>query len=90
MLHRALLGVTLASAVTLFQAAAIQHPFTASPLQQPKSTSPTDWPYRPLPWGELNVLHTTDTYVPTAGAKGRQLGEPCAPGVGRGRGGAVD
>lgn len=29
--------------------------------QQPDSTSPTDWPYRELPWGEVNVISTTDT-----------------------------
>ncbi|GAA5849619.1 hypothetical protein JCM5353_004409 [Sporobolomyces roseus] len=30
--------------------------------QQPDSTSPTDWPYRELPWGEVNVISTTDTH----------------------------
>ncbi|GAA5891579.1 hypothetical protein JCM6882_004515 [Rhodosporidiobolus microsporus] len=32
------------------------------PLQQPDASPPTDWPYRPLPWGEINVLATTDTH----------------------------
>jgi len=48
---------------------ALQLPFKAPTLledpvkltQQPDSTSPTDWPYRELPWGEVNVISTTDT-----------------------------
>ncbi|GAA6007091.1 hypothetical protein JCM10207_001503 [Rhodosporidiobolus poonsookiae] len=31
-------------------------------LQQPDSSPPTDWPYRALPWGDVNVLSTTDTH----------------------------
>ncbi|GAA5953147.1 hypothetical protein JCM3765_007425 [Sporobolomyces pararoseus] len=50
--------------------AALQIPFkSASTLnnrvetdQQPDSSPPTDWPYRELPWGEVNVLSTTDTH----------------------------
>ncbi|GAA5903379.1 Smn1p [Sporobolomyces salmoneus] len=45
---------------------ALQIPFTTPSSieidQQPDSTSPTDWPYRELPWGEVNVLSTTDTH----------------------------
>lgn len=29
--------------------------------QQPDSSDPVDWPYRPLPWGEVNFIATTDT-----------------------------
>ncbi|GJN93528.1 hypothetical protein Rhopal_006585-T1 [Rhodotorula paludigena] len=57
-------------------AAAVQLPFalpttaggrggdrhSSAPLQQPGSTTPSDWPYRPLPWGDVNVLATTDTH----------------------------
>lgn len=60
MLSRLLLGAALASCASLSQAAT-QHALDYSTLQQPESTPPTDFPYRPLPWGELNVLHTTDT-----------------------------
>ncbi|KAM0749330.1 hypothetical protein T439DRAFT_290562 [Meredithblackwellia eburnea MCA 4105] len=46
--------------------AQLQHPFQlVSPpttLQQPDSTGPTDWPYRALEWGEVNVISTTDTH----------------------------
>jgi hypothetical protein len=34
---------------------------STSILQQPESTYPIDYPYRELPWGEVNVIHTTDT-----------------------------
>lgn len=30
-------------------------------FQQPDSSDPVDWPYRPLPWGEVNFITTTDT-----------------------------
>lgn len=60
MLHRLLWSAALASAAL---AATTQHPLEYSTLQQPESTPPTQLPYRPLPWGELNVLHTTDTSV---------------------------
>lgn len=33
------------------------------PYQQPDSSDPVDWPYRPLPWGEVNFIATTDMYV---------------------------
>ncbi|GAA5873619.1 hypothetical protein JCM3774_004993 [Rhodotorula dairenensis] len=38
--------------------------FTAAApaVQQPDSTDPTDWPYRPLPWGQVNFIATTDTH----------------------------
>ncbi|GAA5984914.1 hypothetical protein JCM10908_002448 [Rhodotorula pacifica] len=42
-----------------------QIPFTgarAGTAQQPDSSDPLDWPYRPLPWGEVNILATTDTH----------------------------
>ncbi|CDR45765.1 hypothetical protein NBRC10512_002785 [Rhodotorula toruloides] len=37
------------------------NPHTA---QQPDAYPPTgsDWPYRPLPWGDVNILSTTDTH----------------------------
>ncbi|GAA5934821.1 Smn1p [Sporobolomyces koalae] len=48
---------------------ALQIPFRAASTsgsveadQQPDSSSPVDWPYRELPWGEVNVLSTTDTH----------------------------
>jgi len=81
MVHRALIGAALASAVALTQAAAIQHPFKAAQFQQPDSTPPTEYPHRPLPWGEINVLHTTDTYV------NRTMGSPGAVGASGARGG---
>ncbi|GAA5901874.1 hypothetical protein JCM5296_002096 [Sporobolomyces johnsonii] len=55
-------------------AAAVQLPFSAprldsdlpisdtTTLQQPGSTVPVDWPYRPLPWGDVNIISTTDTH----------------------------
>ena len=33
----------------------------AAAYQQPDSSDPVDWPYRPLPWGEVNFITTTDT-----------------------------
>ncbi|RAL02629.1 Ser/Thr protein phosphatase family protein [Aspergillus ibericus CBS 121593] len=33
-----------------------------SPRQQPDANNATNWPWRPLPWGEVNFLHTTDTH----------------------------
>lgn len=29
--------------------------------QQPDSSDPADWPYRDLPWGQVNFIATTDT-----------------------------
>ncbi|BGP50766.1 hypothetical protein JCM10450v2_006692 [Rhodotorula kratochvilovae] len=67
-------AATLAAcSVTLAHAAAVQLPFSpptygdsdgwrADVAQQPGSTPPVDRPYRPLPWGEVNVLATTDTH----------------------------
>ncbi|GAA6010992.1 hypothetical protein JCM11491_005900 [Sporobolomyces phaffii] len=62
----------LALAIQLLYSAtalAVQIPFTARELgdsietrQQPDSSSPTDHPYRELPWGEVNVISTTDTH----------------------------
>ncbi|GAA5876516.1 hypothetical protein JCM16303_003565 [Sporobolomyces ruberrimus] len=51
-------------------ATALQIPFkpasrpdpSIEPNQQPDSAPPTDWPYRELPWGEVNVISTTDTH----------------------------
>ncbi|BGP26851.1 5'-Nucleotidase/apyrase family protein [Rhodotorula toruloides] len=39
-------------------------PLGARTAQQPDAHPPTHahWPYRPLPWGELNILATTDTH----------------------------
>ncbi|KAI5475343.1 5'-Nucleotidase/apyrase family protein [Pseudohyphozyma bogoriensis] len=57
--------------VTTATAAVVQLPFSAPApardatlkvLQQPGSSSPSDWPYRPVEWGEVNILHTTDTH----------------------------
>ena len=31
-------------------------------LQQPDGHDATNWPWRPLPWGEINFIHTTDTH----------------------------
>ncbi|KAK4049583.1 hypothetical protein OIV83_004081 [Microbotryomycetes sp. JL201] len=33
-------------------------------FSQPDASPPTssDWPYRPLPWGDINILATTDTH----------------------------
>ncbi|GAA5820908.1 hypothetical protein JCM3770_004862 [Rhodotorula araucariae] len=45
--------------------------------QQPGSTSPVDRPYRPLPWGEVNVLATTDTH---GWLLGHQRNEPAFSG----------
>lgn len=36
-------------------------PAAAAFFQQPDSSDPVDWPYRPLPWGEVNFIATTDT-----------------------------
>ncbi|GKZ82327.1 hypothetical protein AnigIFM56816_007139 [Aspergillus niger] len=33
-----------------------------APRMQPDSHNTTHWPTRPLPWGELNIIHTTDTH----------------------------
>jgi len=69
-LHSAALAATLATSSPLLAlAAAVQLPFDSSAplaatLQQPDSTPPVDYPYRQLPWGEVNVLATTDTCVP--------------------------
>ncbi|POY76504.1 calcineurin family phosphoesterase [Rhodotorula taiwanensis] len=30
--------------------------------QQPDSSDPADWPYRDLPWGQVNFIATTDTH----------------------------
>lgn len=59
------------SILTAYTAAAtaLQIPFkpasrpdpSIEPNQQPDSSPPTDWPYRELPWGEVNVISTTDT-----------------------------
>ncbi|GAA5864272.1 hypothetical protein JCM8547_001314 [Rhodosporidiobolus lusitaniae] len=53
-------------------AAALQFPFARPaepaplplplPQQQPGSSDPQDWPYRELPWGDVNVVSTTDTH----------------------------
>lgn len=68
-LHTAALAATLATSSPLLALAAVQLPFDSSAsladtLQQPDSTPPVDYPYRQLPWGEVNVLATTDTCVP--------------------------
>ncbi|KWU42710.1 hypothetical protein RHOSPDRAFT_20722, partial [Rhodotorula sp. JG-1b] len=34
----------------------------AAGREQPDSSDPVDWPYRPLPWGEVNFITTTDTH----------------------------
>ncbi|PWY80855.1 hypothetical protein BO94DRAFT_602254 [Aspergillus sclerotioniger CBS 115572] len=31
-------------------------------LQQPDGHNATNWPWRPLPWGEINFIHTTDSH----------------------------
>lgn len=36
-------------------------PAAAAFFQQPDSSDPVDWPYRALPWGEVNFIATTDT-----------------------------
>lgn len=62
----ALIWVSLASAATVqlpFSNEPVSSGSPASSLQQPGSSSPLDWPYRELEWGEINVLHTTDTCV---------------------------
>ncbi|GAA5903580.1 hypothetical protein JCM8208_003630 [Rhodotorula glutinis] len=70
-LHTAALAATLATSSPLLAlAAAVQLPFhppstladSSRALQQPDSTPPVDYPYRQLPWGEVNVLATTDTH----------------------------
>ncbi|GKZ21543.1 hypothetical protein AbraIFM66951_006725 [Aspergillus brasiliensis] len=33
-----------------------------APRMQPDSHNTTHWPTSPLPWGELNFIHTTDTH----------------------------
>lgn len=33
-----------------------------APRMQPDSHNTTHWPTRPLPWGELNIIHTTDVH----------------------------
>ncbi|XRM44285.1 hypothetical protein ABZX51_007432 [Aspergillus tubingensis] len=33
-----------------------------APRMQPDSHNTTHWPTRPLPWGEINFIHTTDTH----------------------------
>ncbi|ORY78038.1 Metallo-dependent phosphatase-like protein [Leucosporidium creatinivorum] len=43
-------------------AAAVQLPFELGPLQQPDSSSPVANPYRQLPWGDVNIISTTDTH----------------------------
>ncbi|KAH8926096.1 hypothetical protein BT69DRAFT_1239417 [Atractiella rhizophila] len=35
---------------------------TYASSKQPTATDPSAWPYRPLEWGELNIIHTTDTH----------------------------
>lgn len=62
LVHR--LACTLALA--LAHALAHAHPLDPPQLtfaQQPDAAPPAhaDWPYRPLPWGDLNVLATTDS-----------------------------
>ncbi|TKA54035.1 hypothetical protein B0A53_03317 [Rhodotorula sp. CCFEE 5036] len=37
-------------------------PAAAAFFQQPDSSDPVDWPYRALPWGEVNFIATTDTH----------------------------
>ncbi|GAA5973141.1 hypothetical protein JCM11641_006289 [Rhodosporidiobolus odoratus] len=53
-------------AFALVLAAPNQHPFLSqlgpSTQQQPGSSSPITYPYRPLPWGDINILSTTDTH----------------------------
>ncbi|GAA6039301.1 hypothetical protein JCM8097_003252 [Rhodosporidiobolus ruineniae] len=44
-----------------------------APLQQPDSAPPDAQPYRPLPWGEVNILSTTDTH---GWLMGHQRNEP--------------
>ncbi|GAA5938144.1 hypothetical protein JCM3775_005356 [Rhodotorula graminis] len=70
-LHTVALAATLATSSPLVAlAAALQLPFappssladSSRALQQPDSTPPVDYPYRQLPWGEVNVLATTDTH----------------------------
>ncbi|GAA5825830.1 hypothetical protein JCM11251_000017 [Rhodosporidiobolus azoricus] len=52
----------LASTASALQIPLARNPSSPSTFQQPDSSPPTDWPYRPLPWGEVNVLSTTDTH----------------------------
>ncbi|BGP19123.1 hypothetical protein JCM10213_005636 [Rhodosporidiobolus nylandii] len=58
--------LTLLALASTASAAALQLPFSRppslDPLQQPDSSSPVDWPYRSLPWGDVNILSTTDTH----------------------------
>ncbi|GAA5843361.1 hypothetical protein JCM9279_002078 [Rhodotorula babjevae] len=67
-LHTTAFAATLATSSPLLAlAAAVQLPFpssadTSRPLQQPDSIPPVDYPYRQLPWGDVNVLATTDTH----------------------------
>jgi hypothetical protein len=71
----------LLSCTCTVSAAVLQHPFLSTSLpvhanQQPDSSSPVDYPYRELPWGEVNILHTTDTYVHRALASETELIRP--------------
>ncbi|SCV70422.1 BQ2448_1816 [Microbotryum intermedium] len=63
--------------VTITLAATPQIPLQAfpipAPLQQPGSGSePTDRPYRELPWGEVNIISTTDTHGWLLGHQNRE------------------
>ncbi|PYH92046.1 Ser/Thr protein phosphatase family protein [Aspergillus ellipticus CBS 707.79] len=39
-----------------------QTSLVVAPQLQPDSHNTTYWPWRPLPWGEINFLHTTDSH----------------------------
>lgn len=71
MLIRLLLLPAIYSLSTV-SAAAVQLPFASSSdatsvhvEQQPDAQGPRDWPHSKLPWGEVNIISTTDTYVQT-------------------------
>ncbi|GAA6063865.1 hypothetical protein JCM10212_003556 [Sporobolomyces blumeae] len=56
-------GSTLLLAVTLAaHATALQIPWSLDVTQQPDASPPVDQPYRPLPWGDVNIISTTDTH----------------------------
>lgn len=52
--------------LSLSSATSHQQPFVleAQPLQQPGAGKAPSDPSGPLPWSDLNILHTTDTHGP--------------------------
>ena len=48
--------------IRFYQAALVAILSSAAFAAQPSASPPVSAPLRDLPWGQLNILHTTDTH----------------------------